>query len=447
MAGSGPPDDSNVRRTWTGLYVPNWYDESSEPDISPLDAEAYETQLDALAQFEAHPEIRCIWEFDLSQGPLQGLSFAPGATQIRGTDYWIVCPFVPGKLFIHSPVVSRAGRFQYALSHTVLFDSNIYSRIVRFVERPELLSAAEERGVRTLLETLIVRKYDYQLMPYMIESFAKKVNEFTYDYARRGTRAILSLHMMDKEHFLATGSVRPDPGALSAYEVRFGTTDLDSIVTDQLQGYVNPPPTPIPVTIFTIVLLKMVLIRRCLIPTRSFDAQWSAFDDFFFSRLGIYSGQARTMALFYFSGKLDHWIKTQQNSDPEQALDLLTNSAWDLYLGSLPQHVLAHSPESEPVLCHFCTREAELAELLSASLIQALRVSKTGGFVPFLNISTDLLHSAIGPGSQKSLALADERAARFLKERESGTTRRIDENSLSVLVTEVKAMFRALLGR
>jgi|ERR1700681_117980 len=447
MAAGGPPDDSNVRRTWTGLYVPNWYQESSEPDISPLDVEAYETQLDSLAYFEAHPEIRCIWEFDLTQGPLQGLSFAPGATQVHGTDYWIVSPFVPGKLFIHSPIASRSGRFQYALSHTVLFDSNIYSRIVRFAETPELLSTAEERGVRTLLETLIVRKYDYQLMPYMIESFAKKVNELTYDYALRGTRAILSLHMMDKEHFLATGSVRPDAEALSAYEARFGTTDLDRIAAGQLQGYVTPPPTPISVTIYTIVLLKVVLIRRCLMPTRSFDAQWSAFDDFFFSRLGIYSVQARTMALFYFAGKLDHWIKTQRNSDPEQALDLLTNSAWDLYLGSLPQHVLAHSPESEPVLCHFCTREAELADLLSASLIQGLRVSRTGGFAPFLSISTDLLHSAIGPGSQKSLELADERAARFLEQREAGTIRRSDETLLDEVVAELTATFRELLDK
>lgn len=436
----------DLRRTWTGLYVPDRYEGEPEPSVLPLDVDDFEKQVDGLASFSANPNIRCIWEFDESEGALQGLSFPPGETQIAGTDYWIVCPFEPGKLLIHSPAVLRAGRFQYQLSHGVLFDSNLYDRVVRFVTVPYRLSSDDAKAVRTLLEALIVRKYDYQLMPYIIESLAKNGPDLGYEYARRGVRAILSLHTMDKAYFLATGSLRQDPEALPYYESAFGTTDLDRIVEAQLEPYMSRVETPFPVTVNLSALIEMVLIRRCRIPDRGFDAQWAAFDAFMFDRLGIFAGRLRTAAIFYFAGRLDGWIRTQKGSRPDRALDALSNCAWDLFLGNLPEQILAHSPESEPRLSHFCTREAELASLLSVSLIKAIRVNKDGGVLPYLSTSEDLLHSVIGRDSSKSLTLADERTGRFLDARDAGGITRIAAQDVDVLLQEQKTQFMKSIG-
>jgi hypothetical protein len=438
--------DQNLRRTWTGLYVPDSYKEAPEPNVSPLDVDEFEKQVDGLAFFEANPQIRCIWEFDTSEGPLQGLSFPAGETRIAGTDYWIVCPFEPGKLVIHSPAVLRAGRFHYQLSHGVLFDSNLYDRIVRFVNAPKDLATHEAQEIRRLLEALVVRKYDYQLMPYIIESLAKNGPELGYEYARRGVRAILALHMMDKAYFLATGSLREEPEALPYYEAEFGTTDRDRIVEAQLEPYIARPQTPLEVTVSLCAIIEMVLIRRCKMPTRTFDAQWAAFDAFMFDRFGFFAGRLRTVAIFYFAGRLDRWIRTQKDSRPDRALDALANCAWDLFLGNLPEQILAHSPETEPRLSHFCTREAELASLLSVYLIKAIRVASDGGVLPYLSTSEDLLHSVIGADSSRSTTLADQRARSFLDARDAGTVKRCEPQDLEMLLEEQKQRFLTAIG-
>lgn len=447
MADEEQRRNQNLRRTWTGLYVPDDYEEAPEPNVLPLDQDEFEKQVDGLAFFEANPQIRCIWEFDTSEGPLQGLSFPPGETQIAGTDYWIVCPFEPGKLVIHSPSVLRAGRFHYQLSHGVLFDSNLYDRIVQFVNAPKDLATDEVEAIRSLLEALVVRKYDYQLMPYIIESLAKNGPELGYEYARRGVRAILALHMMDKAYFLATGSLREDPEVLRYYEAEFGTTDRGRIVEAQLEPYMSRPQTPFAVAANLSAMIEMVLIRRCRMPTRSFDAQWAAFDAFMFDRFGIFAGRLRTVAIFYFAGRLDRWIRTQKDSRPDRALDALTNCAWDLFLGNLPEQILAHSPESEPRLSHFCTREAELASLLSVSLIKAIRVASDGGVLPYLSTSEDLLRSVIGAESRRSMTLADQRSRKFVDARDAGTVKRVEAQGVEMLLEEQKTEFMSSVGR
>jgi hypothetical protein len=436
----------SMRQGASGLYVPDSYVEAQPVDIGPLGQSDYETQLDGLAFFASNPDIRCIWEFDESRGELPGLSLNSGVNIVPGTRYRIVCSFAPGRLIIHSPVALKAGRFNYALAHSVLFDSNVYNQVVRLVEDRDKLTAAERHEVQTLVEFIISRRYDYQLMPYVIESLAKKTTNTTDEYVLRGIRAILSLHVMDKEHFQATGEIRTSPLRVQAYEPEFGTTNLDEIARLQLSPYAETiVATPVEVTLNLIALQKMVLIRRCEMPQRQLSAQWAAFDEFFFYKVGIFSAQIRKLALLYFSGKLDGWIKVQRSSKPADAASLLLNSAWDLYLGSLPLHILAHSPESQPSICHFCTREAGLAELLSTSQIRMIRVSQTGAILQYLDIEKDLLLDAVG-GEKKVLLSADARTRRFLADRDAGTVRRADHSAIEELATTTNRAFLDAIG-
>lgn len=333
------------------------------------------------------------------------------------------------------------------ISHGVLFDSNIYDRLVRFVNERETLTSDDVLGVRTLIETLIARKYDYQLIPYVIESFAKNSVEGGYDSALRGIRALLQFHVMDKGYFRATGDLRVDSDALSDYEIDFGTTDLDEIAAKQLEPYTIQKGLPPQVKLWLTSLVTMVLIRRVDKPEKSFDSQWSAFDDFLFNRIGLYQGSHRILALLYFSGHLDRWIRTHRNSKPEEALKALTSSAWDLFLGALPIHILAGCPESAPILSHFCTRETELASLLSMSALQGLRVMHDGRFSPIMAVHTDRLWNAIGTGADRSLKLADDRARDFLRRRDSGTNYSITDSELDALVEEVSERFLSIIGK
>ena len=431
-----------MRRTWTGLYVPHKYNESIPPIIGPLDAQDFEKQVHGLAFFDNHPEILRIWEFNADHGELPGLSFEPSTSRIPNSDFRLVSPFVPGKLILHSRHALRAGLFSFRIIHTVLFDANLYDRIVRFVFDRDRLSVNDRAGVRLLLDWLIIRKYDYQLLPYVVESFVKNSPERGYESAFRGTKAILILHTMDRDHFVTTGSIRLDPQLLEYYDRDFGTSNLDRIVEAQLEPYARFNQVPTVVTLSLICLLKMVIIHRCTMPDRSLDVQWAAFDEFVFSRLGVFAGTLRNIALLYFAGKLDRWIRPQRNSKPEAALASLSRCAWDLHLASIPQHILAESPEQEVALCHLCTRDRELASVLSVMPLQMLTVRADGSFKPYLVTNLDLIQWAIGDESLVSLARADERAARFLEDRRCGRVRRIEHTQVDSLLSEATDEFR-----
>ena len=441
------PQRRPVKRTWSGLYVPDWYEESPEADVSSLSQEDFETQLDGLETFRTNPDVRCVWEFDPSRGPLPGLSFPPGATCIAGSDAWIVCPYVPGKIIIHSPIALSAGRFSFGITHGVLFDSNLYDLIVRFVELPEQLSAQSTKGIRNLIEALVTRRYDYQLMPYVLEALAKNPCERGYEYAFRGTRAILKLHTMDKEYFRATGTVRSDPDRLRDYESDFGTTDLDLIAQAQLEPYQGFSKTPLEVSLTLLAMIEMVLIQRVSKPSSGFDAKFAAFDEFLFGELGLIKGSFRNMGILCFSGKLDRWIRVQANSNTEKALALLSNCAWDLYLGNIYQQILAESPETQPTLCHFCTRERELAYLLSVSQLRALKVLKKGGPIPFFEVDFSFYRDAIGDGWERSLLLADRRMEGFLEQRQTGSLQTVDKDRIPAMLGRSIQKFREAIGR
>jgi hypothetical protein len=441
------PGVAHYRRNWNGIFVPSDAQASDEPDLGPLTPDHFDRIIHGLAFFEQHPELSCVWEFNEGEGELLGLTLEPGINLIPDTDYAIVCVFGPGKLIIHSPVALRAGTFHFGVSHGILFDSNIYDRIVRFVESPERMRSQDHAGTRRLLETIIIRKYDYQMMPYILESFARNTAKGGYDYAYRVTRAILRLHMMDKERFMQDGSIVPDPAKAALYEVDFGTVDVDQIVEAQLEPYMSFEEIPRTVKLNLIALLWMVLCRRGSVAKASFDAQFAAFDDFMFERTGIFSGTLRQVAMFYFAGALDRWIKVQRDSKAVRAFAGLSNSAWDLYLGALPMQILASSPEERPVITHFCTREMELAKLLSASRTTTLEVMANGSFNAVREMDFSALLALIGSGAESALRRADDRARALLNRRKEGASAYVSPAGIDELLAELTTAFDEQIGR
>lgn len=441
---NGEPDGRSYKRSWTGLHVPGDYaGKSSEPAIGPLRPEDYEKQLRGLADFAAHPDLRCIWQFDPNEGELLGGSFKPGVNRLPDTDYLIVNGFAPGNLVIHSPEALRTGLYRFAITHGVLFDSNIYNRIIQFVNHPERMTRAEHRGTKRLLESVIARGYDYQMMPYVLECLCNNSAVEGRRFAFGVMKAILRLHMMNREMFRASSVIEIDPELLSGYRERFGTTNVDEIVEAQLEPYADVR-EPFQVKLYLVVLLTMVGIRQFTHARKAIRYQYEAFDEFVFGRLGFLGSEIRNLALFYFGGKLDKWIKVQQNSRGAKALKLMTNSAWDLALGRLPRQLLAESPEDQPSIAYFCTLEAELAAYLGTSLAAMLRVRRNGGFASIDYYDEDSIVDAAGPDAEKVLMEADERAAAFLKLRAEGHVSRIDGSNVDELLAEATELF---LGR
>ena len=435
-----------MRRNRQGLFVPRWYPESELPDVGPLTADEYQAQVDGLKFFRDNPDVVRIWEFRSQDGDLQGLSHPEGITQIPTTDSWMFCPFVQGRLILHSPRALQAGITTLGIAHSVLFDSNLYDWVVRFVESPDKMDASDRDAVRTLIGFLISRNYDYQLLPYAVESIARASGAQWSEYAFRGLRAILRLHTMNRRHFLLFGDIRPDDSILAEYEREFGTVDLDKIVSAQLEPYNITSHRHPAVDLNWMCLLKMVIIRRATFRTSGLDAQWAAFDDFIFCRLGFYAATLRFIALFYFAGKLDAWIRPQRGSNPERASGALLSCAWDLHLASIPQHILAESPEHEATISHFCTRDRALTSVLSLSLIQMIAVLSGGGFRPYLSIDVDAIRVAIGARGERSLTLADARTRHFLDRRMSGGQKIITPEESAKLLRDVLEEFRSTIG-
>lgn len=433
------------KSTWTGLIIPSHHESTDETHIGPLSSDQHEIQLDGLAYFEREPAVRCIWQFDEDRGETPGSSFEPGVNHVPGTDYFIISSFAPGRLVIHSPIALRAGTFQFNIAHGVLFDSNIYSRITRFVNC-DGLDAAEHEATRRLIEAIVARRYDFQMLPYVVESFCVNSVSVGVRYAQQATKAILKLHLMNRELFLATGQIGIDPHRLEIYGDTFGTTKLDDIVDAQLEPYRVFTKAPSEVNLWLCSLMKMVLIRRIELPGKHISKQFAAFDDYMFNRLGMVSSKHRFMALFYFGGLLDKWIKVQRNSIGLRSLELLYNSAWDIYLGRLPDQILAGSPETHPSLTYFCTRERELATYLASSQTYMLTAMKHGGFKAFDTYDNDLIINAAGSNYAKVFVEANERMEVFLRKRAEQGTERIKFEQVDRLADEIRSDFLGSLN-
>jgi hypothetical protein len=435
-----------VDRRFSGLYVPSHASSDEHDPLRPWSADDYAAQLEGLRFFADHPDIHCIWEFRPAEGSLPGLALEPGSGRLGGTDYWLVCPFVDGKLVIHSPVALHAGNFHFALSHSVLFDSNLYARIVRFVNEPELLTKDERTGVVRLLNALIVRRYDFQMLPYIVESVAMNTFTGSYAYAHRAMKAVLQLHMMDRERFRSNESIVRDEGLAEQYAREFGTSDLDEIAAHQLEPYRQHEHVPSMVTVNLVALMKMVLIRKAEMPRKGPAAQWAAFDDFMFGTFGIHAATLRFLALSYFAGVLDGWIRIQRGSSVEKAIEDLENSAWDLFLAALPQQILAGSPPEHATICHFCTREAELARFVGTFQVVMLRVFADRRFHPFIAYDFGPLKHALGEERvEKLLVTGDGRIGSFLRTR-SDARPALDESTLLAVLESTRSAFLTAIG-
>jgi hypothetical protein len=427
-----------------GLLVPSEDPDVDDDPFRPFTADEYAAQLDGLRSFAQHPDVRCIWEFRPGEGSLPGLSFEPGATQVGASGYWIVTPFPDRRLLVHAPEALRAGRFRLNVSHTVLFDSNLYNAIVRFVEDPQRLDDAQRAGVAALLDSVIARRYGFQLLPYVVESLA--INSFAegFDNAHRALKALLSLHTMDRERFRSDRAVVSDPARLALYEEEFGTSDFDELARLQLEPYRGYETTPPVVTVNLIAFIEMVLIRKSTLATKSLEAQWEAFDSFLFGNFRAHLATLRFTALHYFAGALDRWIKVQRASAPQKAYDALENSAWDLFLGGLPQRLLAESPSDHATISHFCTRERELALYLGTSETTMIKVFSDGRYDPWVGFDFDSLARLLGQERlARVLAQGESRAEAFFDAR-TGRSKTEHDTLLAILAGQKSRFFEAI---
>jgi hypothetical protein len=228
--------------------------------------------------------------------------------------------------------------------------------------------------------------------------------------------------------------------------------DLDQIAAHQLEPYRRHEHVPSAVAINHIAIMKMVLIRRVEMPRKGPAAQWAAFDEFMFEMFGVHAATLRFLALFYFAGVLDGWIRVQRGSSAQKAMAELENSAWDLFLAALPQQILAGSPPEHANLCHFCTREAELARFVGTCFVGTfqivmLRVFADGGVHPFIAYDFSPLDQTLGhETAQRTLTAGNARLDAFLRSRAAPRTAALSEPTLLSMLENAKVAFMAAIG-
>jgi hypothetical protein len=399
-----------------------------------------------LAFFGARPELARIWEFDRSGHASPGPTFPKRIYQIPEATIWIIDPFAAGKLILHSRQMLEAGIATLQVRRGVFFDSNMYDLILRFVEERHKLVDSEAQGAKRLIESLVALQYDFQFLPYNVEQFQKNDRAKAIEYASRITHAVLRLHTMDQQQFRATGRIVLDHDRLAPYERHFGTTDFDEIVASQIEPatlLASEPPAA--VRLHLACLMRMVQIRKVELSRGSPQRQAAQFDDFVHHRIGAQLATMRIVALFYFGGYLDTFIRLQRGQRIAKMLGDLQNCAWDLYLASLPIKILAECDEPKAELYSFCTREAGLANVLGISAVRHVIVG-TSAYSPAVEIDDGALREAFPDAGTALLDEVAQRASEHLRHRVAGEVVPLSPSQVDELCVDVQSTFLKAMG-
>ena len=87
------------------------------------------------------------------------------------------------------------------------------------------------------LSFLVKNGYELNLKFYYCEHFAKSPNNFR-KHAKKRTKALLELQTMNKQHFLATGEIIPDPGQVAHCLNEYGAANLFELAENDVEAFI-----------------------------------------------------------------------------------------------------------------------------------------------------------------------------------------------------------------
>lgn len=278
----------------------------------------------------------------------------------------------------------RNGTIDISMYPSALLDSNVVNLLDSFIQKGKATD-----GFSEFLRFLITEGWDFNLMFYYFEHFAKSPLEIFKSNAIRRTDSLLKLHTMNEEHFLKTGEVISNLEEVEHYTSSSGVNSLlevaESRVDDFIHDYKNHPLSEM-LEATEIALIKMVLIRKNELIKSSPVEQYNEFNTFLQNDLGIILGREAHLALHYFCDNAGRLLGIQANTAYKKAISIIKSTAWDLFLLRMPEILFGESPK-EVCVSYICTQEKQLQELAKLYDVERIESYSTVGILPSVSFN------------------------------------------------------------
>ena len=321
------------------------------------------------------------------------------------------------------------GKVEFPMYACAILDSNIIDAIDKKVS-----NNATFDGLDSFLRFLIKDGWDFNLLFYYLEHYAKSsISDFKKNAIRR-TESLLKLHSMDEKFFLTTGKISSNLEAVNHYTQQAGVKNLAEVAESRVISFIGQwdKRALVNMTELTqIALIKMVLIHKYEQPQSSAIKKYNELVRFLRVDVGIMLARESHIGLHYFCDLAGKLLGIQSNTSIERALSIIKSTAWDIFLLRMPEALFSENPD-ELCIAYIATHEKSLQNLANLFTIESIK-STPSGFVPRIGYSM--------VGIDKSIS---ENIAKDIDEPEAQTDFRIKKsfNSPTGLLSAMEAELR-----
>ncbi len=265
-------------------------------------------------------------------------------------------------------------------SASAMLDSNIVNLIDSFIQKGK-----KADGLDAFLHFLTNKRWDFSLMFYYFEHYAKSSQEVFKQNAIRRTESLLALQSMKKNHYLNSGEVVPDQETIEYYTNRYGVISLRDVAEARVNNFISDYSKQqlIPLIEATeISLTKMLLIRKSEMTKSSVIEQYTEFKRFLTDDLQIMMGRELHLSLHYFCDNAGKLLGVQSNTEFDKAVSIIKSTAWDLFLLKMPEIFLFTESPDDLCLAYIATQEKKLQELARLFSIERIVGDAKGRITP-----------------------------------------------------------------
>lgn len=281
---------------------------------------------------------------------------------------------------VNNRTLRTGGDVQIALKPVVILDSNAISYIDRFFSGS--VDAPERDVIANFVRFAKSRGMDFSSVFYSIESLSRSSESSWYDYAFSFHKTHFHLQVLDLDLLVEDGRFA---SSIEAKDLEVDSHDATG-VDDLVNKYTLSINRETALSESANVKKSFAsLLKASLLGQSDCDEKekYRRLTEFMIDQLGQVLGLERTFALF-------HWLApenyaallpvVQRGVNVEKFFRKVSSTAWDFYLGRLPEKFgrysseLASSEKAEATcnLLYIATAEAKLAEVLSQRSIELL---------------------------------------------------------------------------
>lgn len=270
------------------------------------------------------------------------------------------------------------GNISFNMFPSALLDSNVINKIDGLIQHGK-----KTDGLIEFLKFLSSRQWDSSAMFYYLEHFSKSSVETFRKNAIRRTESLLTLHSMNDEIYVKTGTITPNNEAIAHYLLSSNSSSLREVAEKRVDDFIisyNKESLTQMIETIEIALIKMVLIRKYEMKNSSPIEQYNEFIRFLEYDLEIMLAREAHLSLHYFFDKAGRLLVIQSNTPIEKATSIIKSTAWDIFLLRMPEIMFHNNPE-EICIAYVSTQEKKLQSLAKLFTIENIAF-QNGGMLP-----------------------------------------------------------------